>query len=552
MGRSRSPALCAIAWLVSACSSGGSATPTDAGGVVIDVTSEGQGGTQPDATGDAMGDATVDAITDAGVDSTTEAGDAPAEGNAVVVDAGSGSDASADSSQDALEAGDAAGTLASLAVSTGTLKPPFSPQTTDYYISSLNDVYPITVTATVADGGALLTIHGADAASGVPSTFSLSPGEDIAVRAGAVTYTVHYMPPDLPGYHVATTGDAGTEDLLLTASVQYQMIVDRSGGLRYYRTFMPQHQVLDFQPFTMPDGSTEYGSLVGNAPYVGSIEGYEHVIDSHFNDLGDLQLVAGDAESVLAAEAHDFLLLDDDRYVAMAYVQRTVDLSKLNASWSSSALVIHNVVQEVVAGASVFEWDSRDVPSLYSDSTNSGQYNATTATDYLHLNSICIDPRDGNFVLSFRNTSSIVKLDRHTGQILWTLGGKSDQFGLTGNQIFKLQHFVRVQPDGSIWVFDNGNPGTATRVVSYVLNETSKTLVSFTDQYDKPSSEPQSFIMGSYAPMSPTRTIYGWGAWMNGQPGPDVTEVSNGSVVWSLTFADAGTFSYRALPIPAL
>src|ERR1039458_9680485 len=53
---------------------------------------------------------------------------------------------------------------------------------------------------------------------------------------------------------------------------------------------------------------------------------------------------------------------------------------------------------------------------------------------HLHLNSIDIDPSDGNFILSFRHTSSIVKVDRHTAAILWTLGGTEDQYGLTSDE----------------------------------------------------------------------------------------------------------------------
>jgi hypothetical protein len=582
MTRSWSLALCELgllASLVVACSSGSGTSPADTGVDSFDAAGEGQGEAASDATTDGASDTTTegapDALTDAADSTLSETGDAPgdsgitdstigpgdalAQGDAVdetssEASADSPYDATVDGAPDALrvpEAGNGPRTLASLTVSTGSLNPPFDPTTTDYQISSLNDVYPVTVTATTLDGGSALTINGADASSGVPSTFTLSRGADIAVSAGGLTYTVHYMPADMPGFEVATTSDAGTEDLLLNASLKYQLIVDRSGAVRYYRSFGTQ-EVLDFQPFTLPDGSVEYASLVGSTALIGWIEGAEHVIDSHFNDVGDFQLVAGDAEAALPAEAHDFILLDNDHYVAMAYVKRTVDLSGLNASYSSSAPVVHAVLQEVVAGASVFEWDSRNVPSLYGDSVYGNGFQTGTTSDYLHLNSMCIDPSDGNFVLSFRNTCSVVKVDRHTGQTLWTLGGKSDQFGLTATQLFKFQHYVRVQPDGSIWVFDNGIPGTQTRILKYVLNETSKTLVSFTDLYDEPSSQPQSGIMGSYAPMSPTRAIYGWGDWFSGKPGPDVTEVSSGSVVWSFAFADASDFSYRALPIPPL
>jgi arylsulfate sulfotransferase len=228
-----------------------------------------------------------------------------------------------------------------------------------------------------------------------------------------------------------------------------------------------------------------------------------------------------------------------------------VDLSGMNPAWSAQALVAHIVVEEVVAGAVVFEWDSASFPSLYADSVYDNQFKANVLSDYLHLNSMCIDPADGNFILSFRNTSSIVKVDRKTGAILWTLGGKEDDFGLTGSQVFAFQHYVRAQADGSLWVFDNDSAPPA-RILSFVLDEVNRKVVSFTDVYDQPSSQPWAQLMGSYAKLGAGRTLFGWGEWLSGTVAPGTTEVSNGAVVWSLTFEAAETFTYRALPIPAL
>ena len=47
--------------------------------------------------------------------------------------------------------------------------------------------------------------------------------------------------------------------------------------------------------------------------------------------------------------------------------------------------------------------------------------------DYVHLNSIGVDP-DGNLLVSSRNTHTIYKIDRSSGQIIWRLGGKHSDF----------------------------------------------------------------------------------------------------------------------------
>ncbi len=79
-----------------------------------------------------------------------------------------------------------------------------------------------------------------------------------------------------------------------------------------------------------------------------------------------------------------------------------------------------------------------------------------------------------------------------------------------------------------------------------------KKVVSFTDVYDEPSSQPWTMLMGSYANLGANRYLFSWGEWLNGAVAPGTTEVSNGAVVWSLSFDIPLTFTYRALPIPGL
>jgi hypothetical protein len=444
--------------------------------------------------------------------------------------------------------------LLSLSVSTGSLVPAFDPVVTDYAMTSLNSVYPIQVTATASDPQAPLLIHNAAAQSGVAATFKLAAGEDFTVSlASGPVYTVHYLPPDWPAFTVATGPDggpeAGTEDVLMT-TLSYQLIADRSGAPLYYRTFAPS-VVFDFQPFALPDGGLAYAATVGAPPMVSWIDGVEHVIDSQFQDVADLQLPAHGSHGILPTEGHDFILLDTDHYVADAYVEQTVDLSGMNPAWSAQALVANVVVEEVVSGAVVFEWDSANFPAFYLDSVYENAFQANTLSDYLHLNSMCIDPTDGNFIFSFRNTSSIVKVDRTTGAILWTLGGREDEFGLTGDQVFAYQHFVRAQADGSIWVFDN-DVAPPARILSFVLDPVNKKVVSFTDVYDEPASQPYTALMGSYALLGPSRYLFGWGEWLTADVAPATTEVVDGAVVWSLSFTAPYTTSYRALPIQPL
>src|SRR5262249_32995526 len=74
--------------------------------------------------------------------------------------------------------------------------------------------------------------------------------------------------------------------------------------------------------------------------------------------------------------------------------------------------------------------------------------------DYFHINSIDVAP-DGNLIVSARNTWAAYKLERHTGRVLWRLGGKRSDFKLGPGARFEWQHDVREHDGGLVTVFDN-------------------------------------------------------------------------------------------------
>jgi hypothetical protein len=74
--------------------------------------------------------------------------------------------------------------------------------------------------------------------------------------------------------------------------------------------------------------------------------------------------------------------------------------------------------------------------------------------DYFHINSIDVD-RDGDLLVSARNTWAVYKIDRKSGKVVWRLGGKRSDFALGTGTRFAWQHDAQRQPDGTITLFDN-------------------------------------------------------------------------------------------------
>ena len=106
-------------------------------------------------------------------------------------------------------------------------------------------------------------------------------------------------------------------------------------------------------------------------------------------------------------------------------------------------------------------------------------------------------------MLSFRHTNSVVKIHRTTGQILWTLGGRSDDFGLGRDEGFSHQHFARIQLDGSLTIFDDGNAAHQTRAISFTLDQPQHQVTAFEVLYRRPTDQPATTFMGSATRLAP-------------------------------------------------
>jgi outer membrane protein assembly factor BamB len=80
--------------------------------------------------------------------------------------------------------------------------------------------------------------------------------------------------------------------------------------------------------------------------------------------------------------------------------------------------------------------------------------------DVIHVNSI--EPWGKKLVVSTRHTDAVYGLNRHTGKILWKLGGKTTSKSLTPvndpippNQLFGGQHDARIWGKDILSIFDN-------------------------------------------------------------------------------------------------
>jgi hypothetical protein len=153
----------------------------------------------------------------------------------------------------------------------------------------------------------------------------------------------------------------------------------------------------------------------------------------------------------------------------------------------------------------------------------------------VHMNSIAVDV-DGNLILSSRHLSEITKIDRRTGDVLWRLGGKYNQFQFTGGGYGpSYQHCVRTVEGhpGRITMFDNGNSRSPqySRAVEFALDAPNKTASTVWEYRHKPDR--YSYWMGSVQRFPNGNTLIDWAD----QSLPKATEVTaSGEVLLEADF----------------
>ena len=309
------------------------------------------------------------------------------------------------------------------------------------------------------------------------------------------------------------------------------------------RTGKTTNYPFEFKVF--PDGRLGYSELVVFAG--ASVPAGVFIVDTLFRDVDTL---TQQREGYLTTQ-HDVQMLPNGHRLLLGAEDVTVDMSKVVPGGHPAANVVQAIIQELDPdGNVVVQWRALDhlpITDSYEDLT-------AAAIRYCHNNSLWIDD-DGNWIVSMRHMSQVIKVNRLTGEVMWILGGKSNQFTIVGDHeenaptYFSFQHDARRLPNGNISLFDNGTQHTPqySRGVEYALDEATKTCRMVWEY--RPNPDIYVSIQGGLQPLDSGHRLLGWGsAAANGAPG--VTEVdSMGNVVFE-AFYPKQMYVYRATKVP--
>lgn len=292
-------------------------------------------------------------------------------------------------------------------------------------------------------------------------------------------------------------------------------------------------------------GTYDNYGLMGYSP------GERVILDKDFQEIKRITFEASDVvEQGAPLDGHDFLMIDLDHYILSGYIKDTVYNIP---GYEDGTKVIFSYLQEVKDGQVVWDFNSTDYPELYGLTTVASESmigaddfanQLTDGPDYIHFNSMRIAD-DGSLVCSFRHIHSILGLDRTTDrdQILWTLSGPGDEFGLSEWQKSSGQHYAAIDGD-YITLFDNGNGSASSRVVSYCIDPAAKTLEVFRsyslgNKYSEACGSAQHLYDEVY--------VIGWGASIRDADCMTVCDFSTGETLMTVALDNPQSPTYRCV-----
>lgn len=323
----------------------------------------------------------------------------------------------------------------------------------------------------------------------------------------------------------------------------YFMVLDNTGvPVRWKK--LPEYA---FDSRVLPDGRLGYSVFqsAGTGPRVTSTL---HRLDSNLANVDTLKGANG-----YPIAMHNFTVLPNGNRLIIAQENLTINMTEIVEGGHPAAAVQQMLVQEITPdGQLIFQFrclDHLPITASYED------LKAASIRPF-HLNAIWEDT-DGNFLMSIRHSSMIIKVDRTTGDIIWILGGKLNQFTFTGEReenaptYFSYQHDIRRLPNGNITLFDNGTQHKPqySRGVEYRLNEQAKTCELVWEYRHVPDI--YTSLQGSMQTLPDGHRLLAWGSGVL-QEIASITEVdADKNVVFEAKMnKDMYPFSVTKHPVP--
>lgn len=245
----------------------------------------------------------------------------------------------------------------------------------------------------------------------------------------------------------------------------------------------------------------------GTAPYgAGSYRGEWRAVDQSYREIGRIRMGNG-----YQADIHDLYLSNRNTAYLVAYNPLLCTGRGDLTGCVPDSTVLDAVVQEVdlTTGAVLWEWHSLDHVPLSASLVDP----TPELFDYFHINSVSEDT-DGNVLVSSRHASADYKVDKASGELDWSFGGKSSTFTTVLGDPSSLKgpdfpHHLRSLGGGNYTYFDNGVRRPSSRAAIVHLDPAAHTATYTTIlQRDPPIS---GLSQGTMQTLPGGGHLVGWG-----------------------------------------
>ena len=377
------------------------------------------------------------------------------------------------------------------------------------------------LTTTLRAAGGLLALAGAGYAgyrwphprldpappTAQPGVWHFASRPDLSPPAVTVTrYPAHAAGP------VGAAGSAGAPHHIFLSPKGYVgngpgqqglMILDTAGQLVWFLP-MPANAPFNFQMQTYqgkPVLTWWSGSVTA-----GHGQGACTIMDASYRTIATIQAGNG-----LQADLHEMTLTPAGTALITAYRTAAADLSALGGPTSGQVLSCQAQEIDIATGQMIFAWDSLDHVPVTETRAALASGDQTTPFDYFHMNSISLAP-DGDLLISSRNTWTVYKVSRASGNIVWRLNGKASDFAMGPGAAFYWQHHVRAHAGNQLSIFDDGSSPpeeSQSRGILLSVDETAK-QARLVRQYVHPARL-LADNQGSMQILPDGRVFVGWG-----------------------------------------
>ncbi|MBN2000990.1 aryl-sulfate sulfotransferase, partial [candidate division KSB1 bacterium] len=267
------------------------------------------------------------------------------------------------------------------------------------------------------------------------------------------------VPSDFPYMEVTVHKNPHSDYIFLNnwSDLQpFNIIFDTEGNPVWYNRFSDRRR--DFK--VQKNGIITMLKRDGGERFVG--------FNNNFEEIATFT-----AKNGYSTDEHELQVLENGNYLLIGIKADIVDMSTFVEGGKENAQVYETVIQEFTPDNEMIyqwrAWDNFDITDMVSpEDPLTG-----SSIRFPHMNAIDID-LDGNILLSSRHISEVTKINRQTGEIIWRLGGKNNQFTFVNDPLdgIEMQHDIRIVGPNRYTIFDNGNLHTnsESRVPEYELD----------------------------------------------------------------------------------